>query len=81
MIEADKGKPNNFARKLRQLFAAMSTEGSTFGMHDIHWFNGGLFMTANSFASRSRTGEATGKNQRLARVVRLCRSLRSLPSD
>lgn len=43
MIEADRGKPANFTRKLRQLFAAMSNKGSTFGMHDIHWFNGGLF--------------------------------------
>ncbi len=34
MIEADKGAPAKFARKLRQLFAAMSTSGSTFGMHD-----------------------------------------------
>src|ERR1039457_5316308 len=43
MIALDKGKPANFARKLRQLFAAMSTSGSTFGPHDIHFFNGGLF--------------------------------------
>ncbi len=49
MIEADKGKPANFARKLRQLFAAMSTSGSTFGMHDIHWFNGGLFADDEVF--------------------------------
>jgi MmeI, DNA-methyltransferase domain/MmeI, helicase spacer domain/MmeI, N-terminal domain len=43
MISLDKGKPPNFARKLRQLFAAMSTSGSTFGVHDIHYFNGRLF--------------------------------------
>ncbi len=43
MIEADRNKPASFVRKLSQLFAAMSTEGSTFGMDDIHWFNGGLF--------------------------------------
>ncbi len=49
MIEADKGKPNNFARKLRQLFVAMSNEGSTFGMHDIHWLNGGLFADDEVF--------------------------------
>ncbi len=49
MIEADKGAPAKFARKLRQLFAAMSTEGSTFGMHDIHYFNGGLFMDDEVF--------------------------------
>ena len=49
MINSDKGKPPNFGRKLRQLFAAMSTEGSTFGMHDIHYFNGGLFMDDEVF--------------------------------
>jgi len=49
MIEADKGAPAKFARKLRQLFAAMSNEGSTFGMHDIHYFNGGLFMDDEVF--------------------------------
>ncbi len=49
MIEADKGKPANFRRKLRQLFAAMSSEGSTFGMHDIHYFNGGLFADDEVF--------------------------------
>jgi type II restriction/modification system DNA methylase subunit YeeA len=49
MIEADKGAPAKFARKLRQLFSAMSTEGSTFGMHDIHYFNGGLFMDDEVF--------------------------------
>ena len=49
MIEADKGAPAKFTRKLRQLFAAMSAEGSTFGMHDIHYFNGGLFMDDEVF--------------------------------
>jgi len=49
MISLDKGKPPNFARKLRQLFAAMSTSGSTFGMHDIHYFNGRLFTDDEVF--------------------------------
>lgn len=49
MIEADKGKAANFCRKLRQLFAAMSTKGSTFGMYDIHYFNGGLFADDEVF--------------------------------
>jgi hypothetical protein len=49
MINLDKGKPPNFARKLRQLFAAMSKEGSTFGVHDIHYFNGGLFADDGVF--------------------------------
>jgi type II restriction/modification system DNA methylase subunit YeeA len=49
MIELDKGRPANFTRKLRQLFAAMSTSGSTFGPHDIHYFNGGLFADDEVF--------------------------------
>jgi type II restriction/modification system DNA methylase subunit YeeA len=49
MIELDKYKPSNFTRKLRQLFAAMSTSGSTFGFHDIHYFNGGLFGDDEAF--------------------------------
>ena len=52
MIEADKGAPSKFARKLRQLFAAMSDKnanGRTFGMHDIHYFNGGLFINDEVF--------------------------------
>jgi len=49
MIEMDRSKPANFTRKLRQLFAAMSTSGSTFGMHDIHYFNGGLFADDEAF--------------------------------
>jgi hypothetical protein len=44
MIELDKSNPHNFSRKLRSLFVAMSNKGSIFGAHDIHWFNGGLFM-------------------------------------
>jgi hypothetical protein len=42
-------KPENFSRKLRQLFAAMAAEGSTFGPHDIHYFNGGLFSDDEVF--------------------------------
>jgi type II restriction/modification system DNA methylase subunit YeeA len=43
MIETDRARSVNFTRKLRQLFAAMSTAGNNFGEHDIRWFNGGLF--------------------------------------
>ena len=42
-------KPENFRRKLRQLFAAMASKGSTFGPHDIHYFNGGLFADDEVF--------------------------------
>jgi hypothetical protein len=44
MIETDRGRPASFVRKLGQLFKAMSNKGSSFGMDDIYWFNGGLFM-------------------------------------
>jgi type II restriction/modification system DNA methylase subunit YeeA len=49
MIELDRAKPASFTRKLRQLFAAMSTSGNSFGVHDIHWFNGGLFADDSVF--------------------------------
>ena len=49
MIELDRARPASFTRKLRQLFAAMSTSGSTFGPHDIHYFNGGLFADDEVF--------------------------------
>ena len=49
MIELDRAKPTSFTRKLRQLFAAMSTSGNSFGVHDIHWFNGGLFADDSVF--------------------------------
>jgi len=42
-------KPENFTRKLQQLFAAMASKGSTFGPHDIHYFNGGLFADDEVF--------------------------------
>jgi hypothetical protein len=49
MIELDRYKPANFTRKVRQLFAAMSSKGSSFGFHDIHYFNGGLFGDDEAF--------------------------------
>jgi type II restriction/modification system DNA methylase subunit YeeA len=42
-------RPENFTRKLRQLFGAMASKGSTFGPHDIHYFNGGLFADDEVF--------------------------------
>jgi len=50
----DKGKPPNFARKLRQLFAAMSISGSTFGVHDIH------YLTAASLPMTKSSNQARG---------------------
>lgn len=42
MLEIDKGRPANFNRKLRQLFAAMA-KGDIFGVYNVRCFNGGLF--------------------------------------
>jgi hypothetical protein len=49
MIDLHKDRPRNFTRKLSQLFIAMGTSGSTFGVHDIHYFNGGLFADDEVF--------------------------------
>ena len=49
MIDLDRAQPAKFTRKLRQLFAAMSTSGNNFGVHDIHYFNGGLFADDEVF--------------------------------
>jgi type II restriction/modification system DNA methylase subunit YeeA len=49
MINEDRSKSRRFSRKLRQLFAAMATEGNNFGPHDIYWFNGGLFKDDEGF--------------------------------
>lgn len=43
MVDLNRATPAKFTSKLRQLFAAMSTSGNNFGIHDIYWFNGGLF--------------------------------------
>jgi type II restriction/modification system DNA methylase subunit YeeA len=49
MIELNRATPAAFTRKLRQLFAAMSTRGNSFGVHDIAWFNGSLFADDSVF--------------------------------
>ena len=49
MLHLSRDRAASFTRKLRQLFAAMSTKGSNFGMYDIHYFNGGLFADDEVF--------------------------------
>jgi type II restriction/modification system DNA methylase subunit YeeA len=49
MIQQDRSTAQSFTRKLRQLFGAMSTEGNSFGVYDIAWFNGGLFADDEVF--------------------------------
>lgn len=43
LIDLNRAAPAKLTCRLRQLFAAMSTCGNNFRVHDIHWFNGGLF--------------------------------------
>jgi len=49
LLSLERGRAASFSRKLRQLFASMSTSGSNFGMYDIHYFNGGLFADDEAF--------------------------------
>lgn len=50
LLDREKGGgPAKVTRKLRQLFGAMSAEGNNFGVYDIHYFNGGLFMDDEVF--------------------------------
>ena len=42
MLETSRGRPASFNQKLRLLFAAMAN-GGIFGVHNVPWFNGGLF--------------------------------------
>ena len=49
LIQQDRSTAQSFTRKLRQLFAAMSTKGNSFGVYDIAWFNGGLFADDEVF--------------------------------
>ena len=49
LIELNRTAPAKFTNRLRQLFAAMATSGNNFGIHDIHWFNGGLFADDSVF--------------------------------
>lgn len=43
LIESNRNQPATFAKKLKQLFAAMAFKDGSFGSDDIHHFNGGLF--------------------------------------
>ncbi len=47
-IQADRQEPKKFARKLKNLFAAMATGDPEFGFTAIHHFNGGLFRPDDS---------------------------------
>jgi hypothetical protein len=76
MIELDRAKPASFTRKLRQLFAAMSASGSTFGPHDIHYFNGGLFADDRPSGEKGNA-RAVGADTTKALYTILCTTNRA----
>ena len=49
LVESNLPRPDDFSKKLRQLFAAMSGEHGSFGEHDIAYFNGGLFSDDEAY--------------------------------
>jgi type II restriction/modification system DNA methylase subunit YeeA len=49
LVEANKQRPTEFTRRLRQLFTAMAGDGGTFGEHDIPYFDGGLFLDDEAY--------------------------------
>lgn len=49
LIEANYHRPREFTKRLKQLFAAMATEGGAFGEHDIPYFDGGLFLDDEAY--------------------------------
>jgi hypothetical protein len=49
LIQQNRRKPAEFTKKIRQLLAAMSNEGGSFGPDDIPYFDGGLFMDDEAY--------------------------------
>ncbi|MBZ5503874.1 MAG: class I SAM-dependent DNA methyltransferase [Acidobacteriia bacterium] len=49
LVAASVSKPADFDKKLKQLFAAMSSQGGAFGADDIPYFNGGLFSDDQTY--------------------------------
>lgn len=50
LVSNSRGKPADFEKKLKQLFAAMSFPNGTFGADDIPYFNGGLFSDNQTYS-------------------------------
>jgi len=49
LVHSNIQKPAEFTKKLKQLFAAMSSEVGAFGADDIPYFNGGLFSDDEAY--------------------------------
>lgn len=63
LVERTRSRPEEFNRRVRQLFDAMSHKEGSFGVEDIAYFNGGLFsddvaipLTGNELEVLSRAG-------------------------
>lgn len=52
LLDANKYRPVEFTKKLRQLFSAMAGERGAFGEHDIPYFDGGLFSDDEAYDLR-----------------------------
>jgi type II restriction/modification system DNA methylase subunit YeeA len=49
LVNNSRTKPAEFDKRLKQLFAAMSMTGGSFGADDIPYFNGGLFSDDQTY--------------------------------
>jgi len=49
LVESNWQRPAEFTHKLKQLFSAMASEHGSFGVHDIPYFDGGLFSDDEAY--------------------------------
>jgi type II restriction/modification system DNA methylase subunit YeeA len=49
LVESNLERPAEFTKRLKQLFSAMAGEESSFGEHDIPYFDGGLFSDDEAY--------------------------------
>lgn len=65
LVEKTRIRPDEFNRRVRQLFDAMSHKDSSFGEHDIAYFNGGLFNSDEALPLTSGDLEVLARASRL----------------
>jgi type II restriction/modification system DNA methylase subunit YeeA len=49
LVQSNIQRPEDFTKRLRQLFSAMAGEQGSFGEHDIPYFDGGLFSDDEAY--------------------------------
>ncbi len=49
LVESTRQRPDEFVKRLRQLFNAMADENGSFGVYDIPYFDGGLFSDDEAY--------------------------------